>query len=226
MLLRVRLRTAAARFADHGWPVTPGSYFNGARMACDRPTCWATSCHPILPDWDRSTDVHIGQWWRERPHSVLLPTGRVFDVIEVPSLLGIKVQDVTAPVARPPAAGCSSCARARRCGPNCTSASTSSTTVMVHGSPHRRPFCRKARCAGSFRRSISIGNCPIQTDCSRPWSLRWYRSTRASSIFRSTLGGARSSHRPPWKLRYARRDSSMVGVGGAPTSTQRKTMLA
>ncbi len=103
MLLRVRLRTAASRFADHGWPVTPGSYFNGSRMACDRATCWATSCHPILPDWDRSTDVHIGQWWRERPHSVLLPTGRVFDVIEVPSLLGLKVQDVTAPVAVTPA---------------------------------------------------------------------------------------------------------------------------
>jgi hypothetical protein len=102
MLLRVRLRTAAGRFADHGWRVTPGSYFNGERMACDRPTCWATSCHPILSDWDRTPQVHIGDWWRERPHSVLLPTGQTFDVIEVPSLLGMKVDDVFAPIAVTP----------------------------------------------------------------------------------------------------------------------------
>jgi hypothetical protein len=104
MLLRVRLRTAAGRFTDHGWPVTPGSYFNGERMACDRPTCWASSCHPILPDWDRTTEVHIGDWWRERPHAVLLPTGRLFDVIEVPSLLGTKVDGMTGPVAVLPTA--------------------------------------------------------------------------------------------------------------------------
>lgn len=104
MLLRVRLRRAAVRFADHGWPVTPGSYFNGERMACDRATCWATSCHPVLPDWDRSPEIQIGQWWRERPHSVLLPTGLLFDVIEVPQLLGVKVRGVAAPIAVLPGA--------------------------------------------------------------------------------------------------------------------------
>ncbi len=102
MLMRVRLRAAASRFADHGWPVTPGSYFNGERMACDRATCWATSCHPVLPDWDRATEVDLGHWWRERPHAVLLPTGRLFDAIEVPSLLGAKVRGVAAPIAVTP----------------------------------------------------------------------------------------------------------------------------
>jgi hypothetical protein len=93
------LRHAAGRFADHGWPITPGSYFNGERMACDRATCWATSCHPVLPDWDRTTNVRIGIWWRERAHSVLLPTGRIFDAIEVPELLGTKVRGIAAPIA-------------------------------------------------------------------------------------------------------------------------------
>jgi hypothetical protein len=98
MLMRVRLRRAAGRLADHGWPVTPGSYFNGARMACDRPTCWASSCHPLLPDWDRHS-AQVGDHWRERPDSVLLPTGRLFDAIEVPALLGAKVRGFVGPIA-------------------------------------------------------------------------------------------------------------------------------
>lgn len=100
MLLRMRLRNTAKRFADHGWPVTPGAYFNGKRMACDRATCWATSCHPLLPDWEKTTD--LGDWWADRPHAVLLPTGRVFDVIEVPALLGAKVRGMTGPIATLP----------------------------------------------------------------------------------------------------------------------------
>ena len=97
MLLRMRLRTAARRLTDHGWPVTPGSYFNGERMACDRATCWATSCHPLLDNWESNTDSV--DWWQERPHAVLLATGKVFDVIEVPGLLGAKVKGVFGPIA-------------------------------------------------------------------------------------------------------------------------------
>ncbi len=96
MLLRMRLRRAASRFANHGWAVTPGSYFNGSRMACDRPTCWASSCHPLLPDL--SSGVDEADWWRERPHSVLLPTGQNFDAIEVPGLLGSAVRGSIGPV--------------------------------------------------------------------------------------------------------------------------------
>jgi hypothetical protein len=94
--LRMRLHHAAHTFADHGWVVTPGGYFNGRRMACDRPTCWATSCHPLLPDWETSTAT--GGWWHEKPHSVLLPTGRVFDAIEVPALVGSSVRGICSPV--------------------------------------------------------------------------------------------------------------------------------
>lgn len=95
-ILRMKLRSAANTIARHGWAVTPGAYFNGERMACDRATCWATSCHPILPDWDSRTD--LGDWWQDKPHSVLLPTGRAFDAIEVPDLVGSAVKGACGPV--------------------------------------------------------------------------------------------------------------------------------
>jgi hypothetical protein len=66
-------------------------------MACDRSTCWATSCHPLLPDWESNDDSC--DWWSERPHAVLLRTGRIFDVIEVPGLLGAKVKGIFGPIA-------------------------------------------------------------------------------------------------------------------------------
>ena len=95
--LRVKLRHAAQAFADQGWTVTPGGYFNGERMACDRATCWATSCHPLLPDWETAT-TPVGDWWDEKPHSVLLPTGRTFDAIEVPALVGCSVRGIGGPI--------------------------------------------------------------------------------------------------------------------------------
>lgn len=96
-LLRIKLRHAAQAFADQGWAVTPGGYFNGQRMACDRPTCWATSCHPLLPDWEVTTAL-VGQWWDDKPHSVLLPTGRTFDAIEVPALVGCSMRGIGGPI--------------------------------------------------------------------------------------------------------------------------------
>lgn len=96
-VLRIRLRHAAQTFTDQGWAVTPGGYFNGQGMACDRPTCWATSCHPLLPEWQTSS-APIGEWWNDKPHSVLLPTGRTFDAIEVPALIGSSVRGIGGPV--------------------------------------------------------------------------------------------------------------------------------
>jgi hypothetical protein len=96
-VLRIRLRHAAQTFADQGWAVTPGGYFNGQRMACDRATCWATSCHPLFPEWETAT-APVGDWWHDKPHSVLLPTGRAFDAIEVPALVGSSVRGTVGPV--------------------------------------------------------------------------------------------------------------------------------
>lgn len=100
-VLRIRLRHAAQDFTHHGWAVTPGGYFNGRRMACDRATCWASSCHPLLPDWESARVVN--DWWQDKPHSVLLPTGRAFDAIEMPALVGSCVRGICGPVMTTPA---------------------------------------------------------------------------------------------------------------------------
>ncbi|WP_328478962.1 bifunctional DNA primase/polymerase [Actinoplanes sp. NBC_00393] len=87
---RVRLRRAALRYAEHGWPVTPGSYLTGHRFHCDRPGCPITGCHPALDSWIESATGdpdRITDWWRRRPHAVLLTTGESFDVLEVPAPL-------------------------------------------------------------------------------------------------------------------------------------------
>ncbi|MEU4427421.1 bifunctional DNA primase/polymerase [Actinoplanes sp. NPDC024001] len=87
---RVRLRRAALRYAEHGWPVTPGSYLTGHRFHCDRPGCPITGCHPALDTWAESASgdpARITGWWRHRPHAVLLTTGESFDVLEVPAPL-------------------------------------------------------------------------------------------------------------------------------------------
>lgn len=97
-ILRIRLRHAAQSFAHKGWAVTPGGYFNGHRMACDLPTCWATSCHPLLTEWEAPIAIPLSGWWHDKPHSVLLPTGRAFDAIEVPALVGSCVRGTGGPV--------------------------------------------------------------------------------------------------------------------------------
>ena len=88
---RVRLRRAALRYAAHGWDVTPGAYLAGNRFHCGRPGCPITGCHPALDSWAESAGVdpvRIAAWWRRQAHTVLLPTGVGFDVLEVPALLG------------------------------------------------------------------------------------------------------------------------------------------
>jgi hypothetical protein len=54
--------------------------------------CPAPGAHPLSPAWQSqaTTDqVVIGQWWSERPQaSILLVTGRSFDVLDVPATAG------------------------------------------------------------------------------------------------------------------------------------------
>ncbi|MEJ3747337.1 bifunctional DNA primase/polymerase [Actinomycetes bacterium KLBMP 9797] len=91
---RTRLRRAALRFADHDWPVTPGACLGGERFDCARPGCPTIGCHPALEAWEAaaSTDPErIADWWRQRPHTVLLATGRAFDVLDVSAHLGLRV---------------------------------------------------------------------------------------------------------------------------------------
>ncbi len=91
---RVRLRRTALRYAAHGWPVTPGAYLSGTRFTCGRAGCRVTGCHPAIESWedDASTDaVRVSEWWRYRPHSILLATGIAFDALEVPAPAGLLV---------------------------------------------------------------------------------------------------------------------------------------
>jgi hypothetical protein len=88
---RIRLGRAALQYAGHGWYVTPGAYRAGPRFACGRAGCPTTACHPALQYWAEaaSRDPHtVAGWWHDTSYSVLLTTGRAFDVLEVPAYLG------------------------------------------------------------------------------------------------------------------------------------------
>ncbi|MET7392663.1 bifunctional DNA primase/polymerase [Dactylosporangium sp. NPDC005572] len=93
---RFKLRRAAAEYAAHGWPVQPGSFLVGRRAGrhslerrfdCGEPGCRTAACHPAPLPPATAADVVAG-YWRVHPYTVLLPTGRAFDVLEVPATLG------------------------------------------------------------------------------------------------------------------------------------------
>ena len=91
LVQRSLLRRAALRYADHGWPVFPGAYLASDRYACG-PLCPTVACHPALDQWEgaASTDApDVDMWWARQPYSVLLATGRAFDVIDVPARIGL-----------------------------------------------------------------------------------------------------------------------------------------
>jgi Bifunctional DNA primase/polymerase, N-terminal len=106
------MAAAAVQYAALGWPVCQGAHppggggrsrraaltgrgrpgGTGRACSCDRIGCPAPGAHPISPAWqlEASTDpAEVGRWWRERPQaSIILVTGRVFDVLDVPAQAG------------------------------------------------------------------------------------------------------------------------------------------
>jgi hypothetical protein len=95
------LGSAAARYASMGWPVclgahpyrgTRGSIEPGRACSCDRVGCPAPGAHPVSPAWQMQATVDttvIANWWETRPEAnVILVTGRVFDVLDVPAAPG------------------------------------------------------------------------------------------------------------------------------------------
>jgi len=95
------LGAAAAQYALLGWPVVLGAHPNrgvrglrepGRACSCDRVGCPAPGEHPESPAWQMQATVDlnvIGSWWEARPEAnVILVTGRVFDVLDVPSAAG------------------------------------------------------------------------------------------------------------------------------------------
>jgi hypothetical protein len=83
-------------YAAMGWPVVPGArpLPNGPRAcSCDRLGCPDPGAHPLSPAWhlQATTDpALLTRWWQAEPEAgVILPTGRVFDVFDVPLAAGL-----------------------------------------------------------------------------------------------------------------------------------------
>lgn len=74
---------------QHGF-AQPGA--TGRACSCDRVGCPDPGAHPLSPAWQIEATVDtavITGWWRARPESnVLLITGRVFDVLDIPMAAG------------------------------------------------------------------------------------------------------------------------------------------
>ncbi len=93
-----RLAAAAAAYAARGWPVCLGAYpppdarVTGRACSCDRVGCPAPAAHPMSPAWHllASTDAaEVRQRWERYPEAnIVLPTGQVFDVLDVPAAAG------------------------------------------------------------------------------------------------------------------------------------------
>ena len=97
---------AAAAYAAMGWPVCAGAYplrgaahpsgvlprGTGRACSCDRVGCPDPGAHPVSPAWQIQATMDSGmvtKWWRDAPDAnVLLVTGRVFDVLDVPARAG------------------------------------------------------------------------------------------------------------------------------------------
>jgi Bifunctional DNA primase/polymerase, N-terminal len=95
------LGAVAAQYASMGWPVCTGAHpYRGTRASmepgracsCDRVGCPAPGAHPVSPAWQMQATVDlkvIESWWETRPEAnVILVTGRVFDVLDVPAAAG------------------------------------------------------------------------------------------------------------------------------------------
>ena len=107
-----RAAAVAVDYAAAGWPVCLGTHLRepqarnplhgavtrgrvsdpGRACSCDRIGCPAPGAHPISPAWqiEASTDRgEVGRWWRVQPEAnIILVTGRVFDVLDVPAVAG------------------------------------------------------------------------------------------------------------------------------------------
>ena len=99
------LGAVAAGYASMGWPVCLGAHtYRGTRASmergracsCDRVGCPDPGSHPVSPAWQMQATVDlkvIQDWWETRPEAnVILVTGRVFDVLDVPAAAGARAR--------------------------------------------------------------------------------------------------------------------------------------
>ena len=94
---QARMASAAREYAAMGWPVCQGAAVpadrgSGRACSCDRVGCPAPGAHPVSPAWQLQAAADpgvVGRWWSAAPEAnVILVTGRVFDVLDVPVTAG------------------------------------------------------------------------------------------------------------------------------------------
>jgi bifunctional DNA primase/polymerase-like protein len=92
---QVPMGPAAQQYAALGWACCPGAHpaTDGTRAcSCDRIGCPSPGAHPASQVWkmQATTDTdRLGQLWKAAPEAnIILPTGRVFDVFDVPAEAG------------------------------------------------------------------------------------------------------------------------------------------
>lgn len=89
-------RTAVRYAEERHWDVVPGTWLEdvegGPRCSCRVPGCPAPGAHPASADWPgraSGSPVVVRRMWAAEPRaSILLPTGRTFDAIDVPEVAG------------------------------------------------------------------------------------------------------------------------------------------
>ncbi|MFG3101770.1 bifunctional DNA primase/polymerase [Streptomyces sp. NPDC048182] len=91
------LLQAAVRYAEErGWDVAAGTWTDvvdgDLRCSCGEGACLSPGAHAVRGDWAASAvggASAVRRLWEERPGAgILLPTGRSFDVVEVPEAAG------------------------------------------------------------------------------------------------------------------------------------------
>ena len=91
------LQETAVRYAEERhWDVFPGTWLETGdgiqRCSCGSPQCPAPGAHPTRPDWANQATgsaTAARRLWAKQPNaSILLPTGRTFDAIDVPETAG------------------------------------------------------------------------------------------------------------------------------------------
>lgn len=107
------------RYAQAGWPVVPGAWWDRSRYRCGGVECSVFGLHVAdhptaagpegsVPAAADALSTEVAARWSELPHTVLLATGSVVDALELPALAIDAVQDAGAlgvPVARLPTGG-------------------------------------------------------------------------------------------------------------------------
>ncbi|MEU5166029.1 bifunctional DNA primase/polymerase [Streptomyces mutomycini] len=92
-----QLLEAAAWYAqERNWDVFPGTWLEAVggteRCSCGVTGCAAPGAHPTRPDWAVQTTGSAAaarrMWSRQPGSSVLMPSGRTFDALDVPESAG------------------------------------------------------------------------------------------------------------------------------------------